>query len=346
MILRPDDFFDRLYDSLPPSSFQTHKPKELVRAQAVVKEALLKSLCIEDIPLKTTHLDTRVLEEPKDVGGYLRSRVVFKICEGLDCPVYILSPKGNPRFGAVLVCHGHGYGSRDVVGLRPDGSPKAEGEDPGYQKNFAVELVRQGMIVVVPELIGFGDMRLKMHASTPLKDSSCYIMSTRLLMYGLNMAGLRVYQCMRVLDYMQRREDIDPQRMGCMGISGGGLVASFLSALDGRVKAAVVSGYISMFHDSVMSIMHCVDNFPQDILKAGELPDIAALIAPRPLLVEAGTKDSIFPIASVRTALERLSRVYAAFGVTDRLQADIFEGEHQISGALAYDFLRKWLVSP
>ena len=71
--------------------------------------------------------------------------------------------------------------------------------------------------------------------------------------------------------------------------------------------------------------------------------DIAASLAPRPLLIEAGTRDEFFPISAVRASYDRVRRAYELLGVGDRIERDIFEGAHQISGARAYDFLWHWL---
>jgi hypothetical protein len=77
----------------------------------------------------------------------------------------------------------------------------------------------------------------------------------------------------------------------------------------------------------------------------GELEhvDLGALIAPRPLLVETGTEDPIFPVEAARREVARLSAVYGALGVPDRLEHDVFEGGHRWNGGRAYDFLDHWL---
>jgi fermentation-respiration switch protein FrsA (DUF1100 family) len=70
------------------------------------------------------------------------------------------------------------------------------------------------------------------------------------------------------------------------------------------------------------------------------MSDLAGLIAPRPMLVEAGTRDPIFPLPAVKRGLAAARKVFAACGApADAVQADIFEGRHAISGRVAYDFL-------
>jgi len=146
-----------------------------------------------------------------------------------------------------------------------------------------------------------------------------------------------------MLDYLIERGDVDSERIGVMGISGGGLASSFFAAYEKRVKACVVSGFFCTFKDSIMSIHHCVDNFIPGIIKNGEMADLFGLIAPRPLLIEAGTKDDIFPIDGVKSSYARLEKLYEKLNVKNKIDIDIFDGDHQISGAKAYDFLVKWV---
>ncbi|WP_077622595.1 hypothetical protein [Sediminibacillus massiliensis] len=88
------------------------------------------------------------------------------------------------------------------------------------------------------------------------------------------------------------------------------MVAAFTAALDERVKATVLSGFTNTFKGSIMAMHHCIDNYLPGILRYAELPDIIGLIAPRPLFVEAGEEDPIFPVEHVRTALSRLKKIY------------------------------------
>ncbi len=84
---------------------------------------------------------------------------------------------------------------------------------------------------------------------------------------------------------------------------------------------------------------HCACNFMPGLHKFGEIYDLGGLIAPRPLLVEAGDYDPIFPIGSVKKSVARTRKIYKLFGAERGLETDYFEGDHQISGRRAYDFL-------
>ena len=168
---------------------------------------------------------------------------------------------------------------------------------------------------------------------------SCHNAATYAIMLGKSIAGLRMLDALRVVDYLAKRSEIDANAIGAMGISGGGMHTFFSAAIDPRIKASVISGYFCDWRNSILSIYHCTCNFVPGLLNLGELSDLAGLIAPRPLLVENGTHDPIFPIERVKDAVTKAKRAWKAFGAEDQFETDYFEGRHRINGAKAYDFL-------
>lgn len=290
-------------------------------------------------PEESAQLEVELLER-KEEEGFIRERVSITTFDGLRMPMYVLYPlrpsaDGQP-YPAIVACHGHGYGSREIVGLEPDGTSRAGA--PGIHKDFAVELVRRGFVVAAPELLGFGDRRLADEAGGKPHDNSCYRIAVHLLMVGQTIAGHRIYETMRAVDYLQSRAEISSDKIGCMGLSGGGLVAAFASALDERIKQVVVSGYTSTFADSILARRHCLDNYIPGILLEAELPDLIGLIAPRPLLIESGDRDHLFPQEAARKAYSRLYSIYKAAGAEQQLEHDFFSGGHEISGTKSFSW--------
>lgn len=286
-----------------------------------------------------------VLLERTACSGYIRERIEITTYEGLRMPLYLLIPEQplSAPAPAVLAIHGHGYGSREVVGLLPDDSDRQG--DPGLHKDFALSLVKQGFVVAAPELLGFGDRRLVEDlASGEPGRNSCFRLSAALLMAGKTMAGYRIYETMRALDYLQTREEVNGERCGIMGISGGGLVAGFTAALDLRLKCAVVSGYANTFADSILTRSHCLDNYIPGILLEAEMPDLLGLIAPRGLFLEAGEADHLFGPDGVRAALTQLQTIYSAADYNGQLGVDFFAGGHEIHGQPAFAWLREQLA--
>jgi dienelactone hydrolase len=295
-------------------------------------------------------LDTpQVAAEPREIeavdrGRYVRHKIVIRTSAKSELPLYLLVPKDlKKRTPVVLALHGHGYGVKDIVGLWEDGS---ERESPdGYHRDFACQLAERGFIVAAPEISCFGERQMRNVDEFRAVGISgtCYNVATYAFMLGKSAAGLRVMDAMRVVDYLLSRNDVDANNIGVMGISGGGMHAFFSAAVDTRIKAAVVSGYFCDWRHSILSIFHCTCNFVPGLLNLGELSDLAALIAPRPLLVEHGTHDDIFPIEHVKRTVERARRAWKLFDAERGFATDYFEGRHRINGPPAYAFLAKHL---
>ena len=105
----------------------------------------------------------------------------------------------------------------------------------------------------------------------------------------------------------------------------------------------MVSGYLNTFRDSVGSLAHCVDNYVPGILNWAEMHDIAGLIAPRPLFVESGEKDNIFPIAASIESVKQVRAIYSVFNQADRVEHEAFPGEHSFWGKRGIPFMARHL---
>ena len=272
------------------------------------------------------------------VSNYTRERIVFEAEAGLLTPAYLLVPEGSDASTPVVVAlEGHGFGVADIVGLNPDGSEQTPGES-GYQKAFAVGLAQRGFVVVAPELMGFGELRMdRDYKPDNLRDSSCNAISSMLLMVGRTMAGVRVNQARRCIDVLSELGYVNNPVV--MGISGGGLVCAYLSALDERVRACCVSGFANTYRGCFLAMHHCIDCFQPNLLLTADMPDVLSLIAPRPMLWESGELDPIFPIADVMEAERIVRRVYKTYGKDENFVLDRFPEDHQIHGVVSYDFL-------
>jgi hypothetical protein len=105
----------------------------------------------------------------------------------------------------------------------------------------------------------------------------------------------------------------------------------------------MISGYLNTFKDSIMAMSHCIDNYVPGILNWCENYDVASLIAPRPLYVESGDRDPIFPIDASREAFARVKQVYTALGAAGNAQHEVFEGDHFFHGGAGIPFLARHL---
>lgn len=294
--------------------------------------------CLGKTQDKLPSLQIEEMEKPPQMDVEIQ-RISYLSEEGLETPAYVLRPKGvKGNLPAVVAVTGHGYGHRDATGLNFNGHVLKD-VNSVYTRGFALNLCRRGFMVIAPELLGFGDLRLSEDAAISPDKTSCDRIDGVLKLLGRSLGGVRVLQALRAIDALAEIGGADMERVGMMGISGGGLVTAFATALSDRVRACVVSGYANTFQKSVMAMHHCVDNFFFGLADALELPDILSSIAPRPMLWEAGNEDPIFPIEGVLEAHEKVMRMYRAMGAPEAFKFDAFSGEHRISGAMAYDFL-------
>ncbi|MBN8217124.1 MAG: hypothetical protein J0L75_10825 [Spirochaetes bacterium] len=277
---------------------------------------------------------------------HIREKWVLTAAPGSRMPVYLVLPKGGRGpFPVVLGFHGHGYGAKDVVGLREDGSEKPAME--GYHKDFALSLARLGIAVAVPEISCFGERRTDFSSLTGIPGrqapSTCFHTSMLASHLGKTSIGMRVGEAMRLVDWLGTRSEIDAARLGAMGISGGGMHAFYSAMLDTRIRACVVSGYFCTFRDSIFAMNHCACNFIPGMGAFGEMHDLAALIAPRPMLVESGEQDPIFPRSAVVKAVNQAKRAWKRLGAPGYPQTDYYRGGHEISGVKAFPFLERAL---
>jgi dienelactone hydrolase len=228
-----------------------------------------------------------------------------------------------------------------LVGLTEDGRPRRVGS--GYQHDFAVQAVRAGFVTLAYDQCGFGRRRDFAFNRAQRLANACEQPSKNALHFGLSMTGIRVHDALTMIDFLQHRPEVARRRIGMVGISGGGLVTQFAAALDERIAAACVSGFCNRFADCILSIRHCIDNYVSGLGLLVDNDDIACLIAPRPLLVQGGTEDTIFPIAATRAAIRKLGRCYRLLGAADALQSDLFRGGHQFRGRPVWPFFSRHL---
>jgi dienelactone hydrolase len=280
--------------------------------------------------------------EVREFARYKREKFVFTSRPGGAVAGYLLTPTDEKApFAPVICVPGHGRGVDDIVGIDEHGVDRTT--KAGYQHDFAIQVVEYGMAAVAIEPMAFGCRRDAANMQKGAGQSACQPAAGAALLFGQTMIAWRVWDVMRTIDWIAERPELDARRVGCMGISGGGTCTQFAAALDTRIKAAFVSGYLNTYRDSIMSIGHCMDNYVPGILNWAESYDVAGLIAPRFLFSEGGDRDPIFPVAATRESFARVKRVYEVMGVPDRAGQEIFSGEHEFWGKEGLAFMGRAL---
>lgn len=280
--------------------------------------------------------------------GYVRHKIAYRTERDCWVPAYVLVPVAEmpeDGFPALLCCHGHGHGKDNVAGVvgGEDGSVDQSKEErlDVHNYDYARQFVRRGYVCLAPDWRCFGERS----DGTPYPGrDKCNVNFLIGSLMGFNLLALDVWDAMRGIDYLGARPDVNAQRIGCLGLSFGGTMTTFVSAVDERVRAACISGYLSLWTSHIFPGGGiCGSQYLPGLLAYGDIPEVAGLIAPRPLLIERGTRDTTFPVEGARAAAERLRRVYRAAGCEDRLVEDEFNGAHEFHGAVAFGFFDRWL---
>lgn len=307
-------------------------------AQAWQKELRAKLIELLGGFPRRTPLQPEILETRR-FAAYTRHAVLLRTRPGLAAFGYFMIPHNAASPPPVMICvPGHGRGADDIAGIDEKGNDRTARQ--GYQFDFAIQAVENGMAAFAIEPGGFGCRRGNEARKKNLGTSSCQPAAGAALLLGETMIGWRVWDVMRVIDYLETRPEVDAKRVGVMGISGGGTCTLFSAAVDTRIQAAFVSCYFCTFRDSILSLSHCIDNYVPGILNWAEMSDIAGLIAPRTFIAESGSRDPIFPVEAARSSFGELKRIYETMGAADRCAHHVFAGQHVFNGAEAWPVLR------
>jgi dienelactone hydrolase len=175
-----------------------------------------------------------------------------------------------------------------------------------------------------------------------------WLVGTGLFEAGITWAGVMFTDDVRTVDYLVTRPEVDPERIGCCGLSVGGFRSAHLAGLDPRIKAAVVVGWMSTYREMLPS--HLTSIGPMKIVPGlyqhMDLPDVVSMHCPGALMIINGTQDALFPMEGVRAALDKVARVYAKAGVPERFEGVLYDGPHEFNAAMqdkAFAWLDRWL---
>ncbi len=274
--------------------------------------------------------------EVVDCGDHTRARILYDTEPAMSVPAYLLVPKervGAAPGPAVLAIHGHGPGKSLVCGV-------VDGPDPAVAEDYARSLARLGYVVLAPDLRCFGERQDPQWDPAGHK-YDCDWNLVAATMAGVNPLAQNLWDLQRSLDVLADHPLVASDRIGAVGLSYGATMALFLAAADTRVRAAVVSGYLSSWASAhAVPWNMCGSQVMFGQLGRIEHADLAALIAPRALSVESGVDDPIFPVAAARTTMALLAPVWATVGAaSDALRHTVFDGGHRWDGRDVEDFL-------
>ncbi|MCY4108645.1 MAG: acetylxylan esterase, partial [Chloroflexi bacterium] len=230
---------------------------------------------------------------------------------------------------AVMAQHGYVSAPETVMGLR---SPES------VYHAYGLELARRGYVVFAHKNLSFREPRSQVHRKA--------------MLIGETLLGMDVFQTSRVIDYLQTLPEVDPRRIGMYGISQGGMTTLYATACDTRIAASVVCAY---FNDRTPKMVVSggsdytayidTEELDKDIHGMLDFTDVelATLICPRPLLIEAGRRDGSCHWPMVESEFAKVREVYRKADFLEQVELDLHDGGHEIHGVRSFPSLVRWL---
>ena len=277
------------------------------------------------------------VEYEKDMGDYTEKRFTYATEKYSRVPCHLWIPKDEKEKHSVIICvQGHSSGMHISMGR-----VKYEGDEEiisGGDHDFAIQAIKEGYAALVIEQRGMGERKTdKMTTKT-----TCEYPSLSALLIGRTMVGERIWDISRAIDALSFFEELDTERIGIMGNSGGGTCAFYAACFDERIKIVMPSCSVCTYKDSIGAMYHCVCNYIPNAALHFDMGDLSALIAPRPIVVVCGSKDKIFPIHGVKETYNIIQKIYKKAGAIDNCSLVIGEGGHRFYANSSWDVLRKY----
>lgn len=312
--------------------------------------------------------------ERVDCGDYVREKVLFNTTPDVRVPAFVLVPKHAQKPApAIVALHDHGgfylWGKEKIVEMSDEHPLLGEFKRQCYGgKSIATELVRQGYLVAVIDMFYWGERRMlldddptdwrerpasltreRIQAFNARAGQSEQLVGRTIYAAGFTWPGVMFWDDVRTVDYLLTRSDVDQLRIGCVGLSVGGLRSCHLAALDERIRAAVVVGWMASFPWQLKK--HVLNTIGHTKIVPGlyrhlDYPDVASLAMPTPLLVINGGQDGLFNQDGVRTSFDKLAACYTKAGVPDHCCTRLYDTPHEFNGEMqaeAWEWLKRWI---
>jgi dienelactone hydrolase len=354
-------------------SFRTGKWKSVDEWRKAARARVLECMAPVDLGAKPV-----VTVTGKTVYDGLEIEFLsWQLPMGPKTEAVLLKPAGTKgKLPGVLALHDHGgnkyMGWRKIV--RTDDKPWAVQEK--HQANYyggaawANEIAKRGYVVLVHDTFPFASRRvmakdvperLRGGGVDPGPDDAAgiakynafagaheHIMEKSLLSAGTTWPGVYVVEDQRALDVLADRPEVDAARLGCAGLSGGGMRTVFLGGLDDRIKVAVAVGFMTTWREFLLdkafthTWMTYVPLLPKDL----DFPEILALRAPAATMVQNCRQDDLYTMPEMQRADAMIAETFRRAGMSGRYKAMYYEGGHKFDREMqkdAFEWIDRWL---
>ncbi len=322
-----------------------------------------------------TPLNPEVVEVV-DCGDYIREKLYYSSAPGIRIPAYLLRPaKLDKPAPAIVALHDHGgfynIGKEKLVALPGEPAEVKAFKDTYYSgRSYATELVKRGYVVIAIDAFYFGErrvdfetvdpvirQRMQSRISTLTEQTTAYheqcsafeeVVARHIFAAGATWLGVMSYDDRSSVDYLLSRPEVDPDRIGCLGLSMGGHRNNYLFATDPRVKAAVTVGWMTNWRDLLPNHVgsHSWAQFVPGLAGSFELSDVVSIGMPGSLLVLQCSRDELFTLDGMQRACEKIESLYKKADLRDHFHCNFYDVPHQFNAAMqddAFAWLDRWL---
>jgi len=314
-----------------------------------------------------------------EFDGLWIERLRWQLPFGPPTDALFLKPAGaRGKLPAIVGLHDHGgqkyFGWQKITRTSNEQHPVLRSHQEHYYGGaaWANELARRGYAVLVPDTFTFGSRRMRL-ADLPanirnnqVEDNSAsedeiqrynqfagnheHLIAKSLFSAGMTWPGVFVFDDQRAVDYLASRADVDATRIGCAGLSGGGLRTVMLTGADERIRCSCCVGMMTTWRDYLLNKCYThtwmvyVPGLPRDL----DYPEVLGIGAPNPVLVLNNREDPLFTMPEMQRADQILTQVYKKAGAPERYRATFYDGPHKFDREMqkeAFAWFDRWLKS-
>lgn len=361
------------HNKVPSFSFRRDEFTKVDTWQKAAKQRLTERLAIPEIsgfPKVTIH-------KQYSYNSLQVEELTWQLPYGRPTEAIVLKPiNAKGRLPAILAFHDHGgnkyFGCHKITKISDNQHPLMKEHQEHYYAGlaWANEVAQRGYVVLISDAFTFGSRRVMLQdvptrlrnglndgSATDRESIALYnnwasdhesIMAKSLFSAGTTWPGVFFAEDRKALDILCARTDVDTNRIGCGGLSGGGLRTAFMAGLDPRIKCAVDIGFTTTWTDFLLnkSFTHTWMTYVPLLPNELDFPEILGLRVPLPTLVLNDSEDQLYTLSEMQKAEKILKEVYKKAGAEDRFKCSYYPGLHKFDRDMqdeAFMWFDRWL---